>query len=371
MGPVAVPLGMCGATRERNVLSDERDLSSIPRLRFLRTGAMAVAASQLGATNEIEAQTLDTSPAAENAARVTHTSFESIKQIGAGVLNNGYAEVGPTDGKVAILLHGWPYDIHSFVDVAPLLAARGYRVIVPYVRGCGTTTFLSSETVRSGEPGAVAVDVIDLMDALNIEKAVIGGYDWGGRTADIVAAIWPERCRALVSVSGYLLSSPASNELPLPPAAEYQWWYQFYFATARGELGYDKYRHDFGKLIWKIASPKWAFDDATFDRTAAAFENPDYVKIVVNNYRYRLGLVPAEKQYEELEARCNARPPIAVPTITMEGDANGAPHAPPNAYRGTFTGTYEHRLITGGVGHNLPQEAPQAFAQAIIDVDAF
>ena len=346
-------------------------MSRIPRRHFLRATAVAITASQLGAAAEVEAQSSDASPGAARAVPATHTSFASIKHINAGVLNNGYADVGPKDGKVVILLHGWPYDIHSFVDVAPLLAAQGYRVIVPYVRGCGSTTFLSSATVRNGEPGAVALDLIDLMDALKIEKAVLGGYDWGGRTADIVAAIWPHRCKALVSVSGYLLSNPAANKLPLPPAAEYQWWYQFYFATARGELGYDKYRHDFGKLIWKIASPKWAFDDTTFDRTAASFNNPDYVKVVISNYRYRLGLLPAEKKYEALEARCNAAPVITVPTITMEGDANGAPHALPSAYRSKFTGKYEHRLITGGIGHNLPQEAPQAFAQAIIDVDAF
>ena len=351
-------------------MSDTLEIPSIPRLRFLHGAAAAAAVSQLGPAAEAEAQTSGASPAGARAMG-THTSFESMKQVNAGVLSNGYAELGRENGKVVILLHGWPYDIHSFVEVAPLLAAQGYRVIVPYVRGCGTTTFLSNATFRNGEPGAVAVDLIDLMDALKIEKAVIGGYDWGGRTADIVAAIWPQRCKALVSVSGYLLSSPASNELPLPPAAEYQWWYQFYFSTARGELGYDKYRHDFGKLIWQIASPKWDFDDATFDRTAASFNNPDYVAIVIHNYRYRLGLVNAEKKYEELEARCDAGPVIAVPTITMEGDANGAPHAPASAYRSKFTGKYEHRVITGGVGHNLPQEAPQAFAQAIIDVDAF
>ncbi len=351
-------------------MSDTLEIPSIPRLRFLHAAAAAAAVSQLGPAAEAEAQTSGASPAGARAMG-THTSFESMKQVNAGVLSNGYAELGRENGKAVILLHGWPYDIHSFVEVAPLLAAQGYRVIVPYVRGCGTTTFLSNATFRNGEPGAVAVDLIDLMDALKIEKAVIGGYDWGGRTADIVAAIWPQRCKALVSVSGYLLSSPASNELPLPPAAEYQWWYQFYFSTARGELGYDKYRHDFGKLIWQIASPKWDFDDATFDRTAASFNNPDYVAIVIHNYRYRLGLVNAEKKYEELEARCDAGPVIAVPTITMEGDANGAPHAPASAYRSKFTGKYEHRVITGGVGHNLPQEAPQAFAQAIIDVDAF
>ena len=342
------------------------------RRRFLRSAGVTMAVPQLAAIGYAGAQSakpkLVNAPAVKSGA---HTSFSSIKQINAGLLNNGYAEVGPKNGKVVILLHGWPYDIHSFVDVAPLLAAQGYRVIVPYVRGCGTTTFLSSATLRNGEPAAIALDVIALMDALKIEKAVIGGFDWGGRTADIVAAIFPQRCEALVSVSGYLVSSPASNKLPLPPAAEYQWWYQFYFSTARGELGYDKYRHDFGKLIWRIASPKWDFDDVTFDRTAASFNNPDYVAIVIHNYRYRLGLASGEKKYDELEARLNGGPLIAVPTITMEGDANGAPHAPPTAYRSKFSGKYEHRPITGGVGHNLPQEAPQAFAQAIIAVGSF
>jgi pimeloyl-ACP methyl ester carboxylesterase len=273
---------------------------------------------------------------------------------------------------VILLLHGWPYDIHSYADVAPLLAAKGYRVIMPYVRGCGTTQFLSGETFRNGQPAVVAQDVIDLMDALKIDKAVIGGFDWGARSANIVAALWPQRCKALVSVSGYLISGVAVNKQPLPPAAEYQWWYQFYFATERGALGYDKYRHDFGKLIWRTASPKWAFDDATFDRTAASFDNTDYATIVIHNYRFRLGLAEGEPKYSDLENKIAERPVITVPTITLEGDANGAPHFPNDSpYRNRFTGKYASRVITGGIGHNLPQEAPEAFAQAIIEVDGY
>jgi pimeloyl-ACP methyl ester carboxylesterase len=301
---------------------------------------------------------------------VGNTPLGPIKQINAGLLNVGYAEAGPADGPVVLLLHGWPYDINSYADVAPLLAAKGYRVIIPYVRGCGTTQFLSGSTLRNGQPAAVAQDVIDLMDALKIKKAVIGGFDWGARSANIVAALWPERCKATVSVSGYLIASPAANKLPLPPAAEYQWWYQFYFATERGALGYDKYRHDFGKLIWQIASPKWAFDDATFQRTAAAFDNPDYAAVVIYNYRFRLGLVDGEAKYADLEARLAKLPEIGVPTVTLEGDANGAPHYPDDsAYRKRFTGKYAYRVITGGIGHNLPQEAPQAFADAIVEAD--
>jgi pimeloyl-ACP methyl ester carboxylesterase len=296
-------------------------------------------------------------------------SFGALKQVDAGVLNIGYVEVGPATGPVAILLHGWPYDIHSFVDVAPLLAEAGYRVIIPYLRGYGTTRFLSTETLRNGEPAALAVDTIALMDALGIKKAAIAGFDWGARTAGIVAALWPERCRALVSVSGYLISGEATGNVPLPPKAELQWWYQFYFATERGRNGYEKYRHDFAKLIWKLASPQWNFDDVTFDRSAAAFDNRDHVAIVIHNYRWRLGLAKGETKYEHIEKRLNATPVIAVPTITLEGDANGAPHPEPSAYAGKFSGRYEHRLITGGIGHNLPQEAPKAFAKAIVDVD--
>ena len=340
------------------------------RGHFLSSAGLTIASAQLAMIGSVGAQTGKVVLATESSTtRGTHTSFGSLKQIDAGLLSVGYAEAGPADGPTVILLHGWPYDIYSFVDVAPLLAAQGYRVLVPYVRGCGTTTFLSSATFRNGQQGVVALDVIAFMDALKIEKAVIGGFDWGGRTADIIAANWPQRCKALVSVSGYLLGSREANKQPLPPAAELQWWYQYYFSTERGVLGYGKYRHDFGKLIWRIASPKWGFDDATFDRTAASFENPDYVAIVIHDYRWRLGLADGERQYDALEARLAAGPVIALPTITMEGDANGAPHAPAAAYRGKFSGMYEHRLITGGVGHNLPQEAPQAFAKAIVDVD--
>ena len=241
-------------------------------------------------------------------------------------------------------------------------------MIVPYVRGYGTTRFLSSDTARNGQQAVVAVDVINLMDALKIQKAVIGGFDWGARSANIVAALWPERCKALVSVSGYLIGSQEAGKTPLPPQAELQWWYQYYFATDRGRDGYDKYRHDFSKLIWRIASPKWDFDDATFDRSAAAFDNPDHVAIVIHNYRWRLGLAEGEAKYDDLEKRLAQAPVIGVPTITMEGDANGAPHPEPGAYAKKFSGKYEHRQITGGIGHNLPQEAPKAFAEAIIDV---
>jgi pimeloyl-ACP methyl ester carboxylesterase len=298
----------------------------------------------------------------------THTSFGALKQIDAGVLNVGYAEAGPVDGPAVILLHGWPYDIHSFVDVAPLLASAGYRVIVPYVRGYGTTRFLSGETFRNGQPSAVAVDTIALMDALKIEKATLAGFDWGARTGDIIAALWPERCKALVSVSGYLIGGQESGKTPLPPKAELQWWYQFYFATERGRAGYDKYRKEFSKLIWQIASPKWNFDDATFDRSAAAFDNPDHVAIVIHNYRWRLGLAEGEAKYADLDKRLAESPVITVPTITMEGDANGAPHVDPSAYAKKFSGKYSHRNIKGGIGHNLPQEAPQAFAGAIVEV---
>ena len=299
------------------------------------------------------------------------TSFGPLKQINAGLLSVGYAEAGPAGGPVVILLHGWPYDIHSYLDVAPLLAARGYRVIIPYLRGYGTTRFLAEDTFRNGQQSVVAVDTVALMDALGIEQAVLAGFDWGARTADVVAALWPERCRALVSVSGYLIGSQKAGQLPLPPEAELQWWYQFYFGTERGRAGYDKYRHDFAKLIWRIASPKWDFDDATFDRSAASLDNPDHVAIVINNYRWRLGLAEGEAEYDELEKRLAEGPVITVPAITLEGDANGAPHPEPGAYAEKFSGTYSHRTIEGGIGHNLPQEAPEAFAKAVIDVDAF
>lgn len=332
------------------------------RRQFLGVAAGTVAVG-LGVTGLVRGETETPRSSATNA------SFGAIKQIDAGVLNVGYAEVGPATGPVAILLHGWPYDIHSFVDVAPILAQAGYRVIIPYLRGYGSTHFLSSETLRNGEPAALATDIIALMDALDIKKAVIAGFDWGARTADIIAALWPERCRALVSVSGYLISSQAAGNAPLPPAAELQWWYQFYFATERGRAGYEKYTHDFAKLIWKLASPQWKFDDATFDRSAKAFENKDHVAITIHNYRWRLGLAKGEAKYEEIEKKLAATPVIDVPTITMEGDANGAPHPDPSAYAKRFSGRYDYRLITGGIGHNLPQEAPQAFAKAVIEAE--
>jgi pimeloyl-ACP methyl ester carboxylesterase len=299
----------------------------------------------------------------------TSTPFGPLKQVDAGILNVGYAEVGPPDGPAVLLLHGWPYDIHSFAEVTPLLTAAGYRIIVPFVRGFGTTRFVSDHTPRNGQQAALAADVIAHMDVLGIETAILAGFDWGARSADIVAALFPERCQALVSVSGYLIGSQAAGQEPLPPRAELAWWYQFYFATERGRAGYDRYRREFNRLIWQLASPKWAFDDATFERSAAAFDNPDHVAIVIHNYRWRLGLAAGESEYDVLEQQLADAPSIAVPTITMEGDANGAPHPDASAYAGKFTGTYEHRVIGGGVGHNLPQEAPQAFAQAVIDVD--
>jgi pimeloyl-ACP methyl ester carboxylesterase len=297
--------------------------------------------------------------------------FPAIKQVEAGLLNVGYAEVGPAGGKPVILLHGWPYDIHSYADVAPILAAVGYRVIVPYVRGYGTTRFLSADTLRNGQQGAVAMDAIAFMDALQIPTAIVAGFDWGARTADIVAAAWPERCKALVSVSGYLIGSQAAGTMPLPPRAELQWWYQYYFATERGRLGYQKNTREFNRLIWQLASPKWNFDEATYDRSAAAFDNPDHADVVIHNYRWRLGLAEGELQYQDLETKLAQGPNINIPAITLEGDANGAPHADPIAYAKKFTGKYAHRTIEGGVGHNLPQEAPQAFADAVIEVDSY
>ena len=337
------------------------------RRRFVSAAAMALAAAELGVAGPARAQAgADTQPAATKPD--AGASFGPLKQIDAGELNVGYVEAGPAEGPAVILLHGWPYDIYSFVDVAPLLASAGQRVIVPYLRGHGTTRFLSSDTPRNGEQAALAVDAIALMDALKIQKAVVAGFDWGARTADIVAALWPERCSGLVSVSGYLIGSQEAGEKPLPPSAELQWWYQFYFATERGRAGYDKYRREFSKLIWRLASPKWDFDDATFDRTAAAFDNQDHVAIVLHNYRWRLGLADGEPRYHDLEKRLAAAPTIGVPAITLEGDANGAPHPDPSVYANKFSGRYEHRLIKGGVGHNLPQEAPKAFAQAVVDI---
>jgi pimeloyl-ACP methyl ester carboxylesterase len=292
-----------------------------------------------------------------------------IHQVDAGVLNVGYAEAGPGDGPAVLLLHGWPYDIHSYADVAPLLAAQGYRVIVPHLRGYGTTRFRSDGTLRNGQQSALAVDAIALMDALDVDRAIVAGFDWGARTAGIVAALWPDRCTALVSVSGYLIGNQDAGRVPLPPAAEQQWWYQYYFATERGRAGYERYRREFAKLIWRTASPEWHFDDATFDRSAASLDNADHVAIAIHNYRWRLGLAEGEAEYDELEERLAEAPTITVPAITLEGDANGAPHPEPSAYAEKFSGPYSHRTVEGGIGHNLPQEAPQDFVDAILDVD--
>jgi pimeloyl-ACP methyl ester carboxylesterase len=342
------------------------------RRRFVGTTATTFISAQLGALRSADAShRLTTAAGGAAIARATSSSFGPVKQINAGLLNVGYVDLGRSNGPAVILLHGWPYDIHSFVDVAPRLVSSGYRVIVPYLRGYGSTQFLAGKTFRNGQPSVVALDTIALMDALKIDKAILAGFDWGARTANIIAALWPERCKGLVSVSGYLIGSQASGKTPLPPAAEYQWWYQYYFATDRGRAGYDQNRRDFNRLIWQTASPKWHFDDATFDRTAAAFDNPDHVSIVVHNYRWRLDVAEGETKYDDLEKRLAEAPVIAVPTITLEGDANGAPHPDASAYAKKFTSKYAHRTITGGIGHNLPQEAPDAFAKAVIDVDRY
>jgi pimeloyl-ACP methyl ester carboxylesterase len=329
---------------------------------FLRAAAVTIAGAGLGATSPGRG-------AAIRSGSDSAQGFGELKQIDAGVLNVGYADVGPPGGPPVILLHGWPYDIYSFVDVAPLLAAKGYRVLVPFLRGYGTTRFLSRDTPRNGQQAALASDCVAFMDALKIQKAVLAGFDWGARTANIVAALWPERCKAMVSVSGYLIGSQEANKLPLPPPAEYQWWYQYYFATERGRAGYDKYRTEFARLIWRLASPKWRFDDATFARSAKAFDNADHVDIVIHNYRWRLGLAEGETKYDALERKLAAGPVITVPTITLEGDANGAPHPDSAAYATKFSGRYAHRLLTGGIGHNPPHEAPRAFADAVVEAD--
>ncbi|MER7807453.1 alpha/beta hydrolase [Streptomyces sp900116325] len=337
-----------------------------------------VAAASLGGlqglpTASATTQNGTTAPTALTVTPGTHTSFATLKQIKAGLLDIGYAELGPAHGPVVICLHGWPYDIHSFVDVAPLLAAEGYRVIVPYLRGHGTTRFLSSRTFRNAQQSAIALDIIALMDVLKIEKAVLAGFDWGSRTADIIAALWPERTKALVSVSGYLVTNLEANKQPLPPKAEYAWWYQYYFATERGRLAMEDKtkRHDLTRLVWDTVSPTWGFDDATFERTAAAFENPDYADIVIHNYRWRLSLADGERRYDRFEKQLAARPTIAVPAITL--DAEHDPFTAPgdgSSYRDRFTGKYAHRTLKD-IGHNVPQEAPTAFAQAVIDVDHF
>ena len=340
------------------------------RRHFLSNTAMAVAALEFSLIDSAGAQSKTVTKIKSVDTGKIKSAFDTVKQVNAGVLNIGYAEAGAPDAQPVILLHGWPYDIHSFVDVTPLLVSAGYRVIIPYLRGFGTTQFLHADTPRNGQQSAIAVDIIALMDALKIKEAVIAGFDWGARTADIMAALWPERCKALVSVSGYLIGNQQSGKVPLPPAAELQWWYQYYFATDRGRDGYEKYRNEFSKLIWQIASPKWTFDDATFQRTAASFQNPDHVAIVIHNYRWRLGLAEGEAKYDKLEQQLAGGPLIKVPSITLEGDANGAPHPDPSIYAKKFTGKYAHHLLKD-IGHNLPQEAPQEFADAIIKADGY
>ncbi|MEU0280894.1 alpha/beta hydrolase [Streptomyces sp. NPDC006195] len=337
------------------------------RRQFLGAAAGAVVTAQIGMAGSAHADAGGKEPPVPSTAP---TSFGPLKQIDAGVLNVGYVEAGPVDGRAVVLLHGWPYDIHSYVEVAPLLAAEGYRVIVPYLRGHGTTRFLSRTTFRNAQQSVFAVDILALMDALKIEKAILAGYDWGSRTADIIAALWPERCEALVSVTGYLITNREANKRPLPPKDEWAWWYQFYFATERGELGLDEYRHDLGRLVWKFNSPTWDFDEATYDRTARAFDNPDYVAIVIDNYRWRLSLAKGDPQYDGLEKRLAAAPVIGVPTVTLDGQYD--PFTPPGngaSYRDKFSGKYAHRTLK--VGHNVPQEAPEAFAEAVIEADGF
>ena len=342
------------------------DRIALDRRRFLGAALATLAVPNLF-TKAADAD-VPATPESPQAA-VKGGALGPLKQVDAGVLNIGYAEAGPAGGRPVILLHGWPYDIHSFIDVVPLLATAGYRVIVPYLRGYGTTTFSSSYTLRNAQPAALAADVIALMDALRIDNAIVAGFDWGARTANILAVLWPARCKGIVAVSGYLIGSREANRQPLTPAAEYAWWYQYYFATERGERGYREHRREFARLIWNLASPKWPFDDATFNRAASAFDNPDHVRIVIHNYRWRLGLEAGESKYDAFEAALAKAPAISVPAITLQGDADGAPHPDSRAYAKKFSGPYVHRVVTGGVGHNLPQEAPRAFADAVIAVE--
>jgi pimeloyl-ACP methyl ester carboxylesterase len=345
----------------------QNGLGFFGRRRFLEVAAGAIGALQFAPIRAANAA-LPVERSIELVKFDAIDSVQSLQQVDAGVLSVAYVEAGPVDGPAAILLHGWPYDVHSFSEVAPRLASAGFHVIVPYARGYGATRFRSNDTPRTGQPSALAVDTIALMNALNIKQATIAGFDWGARTADIVAALWPDRVKGIVSVSGYLIGSQEAGKAALPPKAELQWWYQFYFATERGRQGYEKYRREFAELIWRLASPKWEFDDATFARSAAAFDNPDHVDIVIHNYRWRLGLAKGDPGLDELEAKLAAAPEINVPAITLEGDANGAPHPDPSSYAQKFSGKYLHRLVKGGIGHNLPQEAPEEFSQAVIDV---
>ncbi|MFE7525578.1 alpha/beta fold hydrolase [Kitasatospora sp. NPDC057542] len=341
------------------------------RRKFLGAAAATAVAAQLGMTGDAQARSEMGRPEASAATGPGPSGFLGpVKQIDAGDLSVGYVEAGPADGRPVVLLHGWPYDIHSYVAVTPLLAAKGYRVVVPYLRGHGTTRFLLGETPRKAQQSAFALDLIALMDALGIDRAILAGYDWGSRTADIVAALWPERCKALISTTGYLVVNVEANKMPTPPTSEWAWWYQYYFATDRGVLGLEKYRRDLARLVWKFNSPTWTFDDATFDRTAAAFDNPDYVDIVIDNYRWRLGLAEGDPRYDAFEKLLATAPVIQVPTITIDGAHD--PFTPPgngSAYRKKFVGTYAHKTLEAG--HNVPQEAPKAFAAAVVEVDGF
>lgn len=341
---------------------------SLARRQFITGTSAALAGLSLGGAFSRDAAAAAASGTVSAAASLTSPALGVLKSIDAGELRVAYTEQGPAHGPVALLLHGWPYDIHAFVDVAPRLAAAGYRVITPYLRGYGPTRFLSPDTPRNAQQAAVASDMIALMDALAISQATIGAFDWGARTACIMAALWPERVRGLVSVSGYLIGNPKANAKAGSTASEFAWWYQSYLCTDRGRDGYAADPVGFNRFIWRQASPLWQFDDATYAQSARAFDNPDHVAIVVHNYRWRVGLAQGEARFDDLEARLAAAPTIGVPTITMESDANGAPHPAPSAYRARFTGKYEHRQLGGTVGHNLPQEAPGPFAQAVLDV---
>lgn len=341
------------------------------RRHLLGAGSVAFAAARLGLIG-VAGQVLSSlRPSTLTAAAPAATrQFGPLKQIDAGELNVGYVEAGPADGSPVILLHGWPYDIHSYVDVVPILAAAGYLVIVPHLRGHGTTRFLSSGTFRNAQQFVVALDIVALMDALRIPKAILAGYDWGARTANIIAALWPDRCEAMVSVNGYLINSRERNRLPLPPKAERAWWYQFYFATERGQAGFAANRREFARLVWQVNSPQWAFDEAEFERSAASFDNSDHVSIVIHNYRWRLSVAEGDPRYDAREAQLAEGPVIPVPTITLDGDADGvAPASDGMSYAKKFSRRLSHRIIKGA-GHNLPQEAPREFASAIIDVAA-
>jgi pimeloyl-ACP methyl ester carboxylesterase len=284
--------------------------------------------------------------------------------VKAGELDVGLLDVGPAAGTPVLLMHGYPYDIHSYAEVAALLAARGLRSIVPYLRGHGSTRFLSAEAPRNAQQSAVALDQIALLDALGIERALIVGFDWGARTACVIGALWPQRTIGVVSVGGYIVTQLATSARPLPAHVEHAWWYQYYFATENGRSGLAAHRREIARILWSTNSPRWAFDDATFGRTASAFDNPDYVDIVVHNYRWRLGLAPGDPRFDRHESRLATRPVIDVPAITIEGDSSGISHATDGeAYAAKFPRRISHRVLPAG--HNVPQEAPQAFADAV------